>query len=238
MPRKSGEPSRTLYPARYPTWVELRTPDQDAAKDFYSGLFGWEYYDQPMPDGPSFSLAMHAGKPIAVIAPQAVMIAQREPPVWITHCAVSNFDRAPVGHVTADLIGEAYALYWTKLIPPAEGLALPLHQRVQDDRGPEMVYDTDSYTIFLMDGVALTGVATPHGPATANYRHAYFVVADTDKAVAFVTALGGGVLMDPTDTSGGRISRVADPQGAAFSLVLPADNPPRVDPTGRQPKGL
>ena len=88
-----------------------------------------------------------------------------------------------------------------------------------------------------MDGVPLTGLATPHGPATASYRHAYFVVADTDKAVAFVTALGGGVLMDPTDTSGGRISRVADPQGAAFSLVWPADNPPRLDPTEIPPEG-
>ena len=102
---------------------------------------------------------------------------------------------------------------------------------------PEVAYDTGSYTIFTMDGVPLAGVAVPRGPGIPNHWHAYFAVVDTDKAVALVAALGGRVLIEPTDTSAGRVSRVADPQGAAFSVMRPAANLPRFGPTTTQPDG-
>ena len=195
-----------------------------------------------MPDGPHFSLALLAGRPIAVIALQPVMIGQGEPSKWNTHIAVHNMmirgrktsalDPVPLAvrnsqprqYITAHLVGEPGTLAWDRLIIADEADAPPFHQHVQDLHTHEMAYVTGSYTIFTMDGVPLAGVATPHGPRTTNYRHSYFTVADTDMAVALIKRLGGSVLIDPTDTSAGRISRVADPQGAAFGVMRPADN--------------
>src|SRR5664279_2604837 len=130
MPRKTGVPSRTVHDGASSIWVELRTSDQSASKSFYSALFGWEYYDQPMPDGPHFSLALLAGRPIAVIALQPVMIGQGEPSKWNTHIAVHNMmirgrktsaldpvplavrNSQPQRYITAHLVGEPGTLAW------------------------------------------------------------------------------------------------------------------------------
>jgi len=38
------------------SWAELTTTDQDAAKAFYSGLFGWQARDMPMGEGAYYSM--------------------------------------------------------------------------------------------------------------------------------------------------------------------------------------
>ncbi|EST38954.1 hypothetical protein N566_04650 [Streptomycetaceae bacterium MP113-05] len=45
-------------------WVELYTPDASGAKDFYRGLFGWQYQDAPMPgdDSMTYTMITPAGK--------------------------------------------------------------------------------------------------------------------------------------------------------------------------------
>jgi predicted enzyme related to lactoylglutathione lyase len=88
-------PGRTSYTQGTPNWVDLQTTNQDAAKAFYSGLFGWTYDDQPMPQGPVYSMAMLGGHPVAAIAPQSPeMAAAGVPPVWNTYLAVDSVDEA------------------------------------------------------------------------------------------------------------------------------------------------
>src|SRR5215472_13827000 len=94
-------PVRTSYTQGTPNWVDLQTPNQDAAKAFYSGLFGWTYDDQPMPDGPVYSMAMLGGHTVAAIAPQSPeMAAAGVPPMWNTYIAVDSVEEA-VGKVEA-----------------------------------------------------------------------------------------------------------------------------------------
>jgi predicted enzyme related to lactoylglutathione lyase len=50
----------------------------------------------------------------------------------------------------------------------------------------------------------------------------YFAVEDTDATAARATELGGAVRVEPFDSSAGRIAVVADPQGAAFSIISPS----------------
>ena len=51
-------PDRTEYATGVPSWVDLQTSDQDAAKRFYGALFGWDYDDMPMPGpGGVYSIA-------------------------------------------------------------------------------------------------------------------------------------------------------------------------------------
>ena len=88
-------PVRTSYTQGTPNWVDLQTSNQDAAKAFYSGLFGWTYDDQPMPDGPVYSMAMLGGHTVAAIAPQPPeMAAAGAPPMWNTYLAVDSVDEA------------------------------------------------------------------------------------------------------------------------------------------------
>lgn len=49
----------------------------------------------------------------------------------------------------------------------------------------------------------------------------YFVVADTDDALATVERFGGSVLDGPEDTPFGRLAEVADQMGAAFKIGQP-----------------
>jgi predicted enzyme related to lactoylglutathione lyase len=47
----------------------------------------------------------------------------------------------------------------------------------------------------------------------------YFGAADTDASVVRVQAAGGSVIREPIDHPYGRMSTVADDQGAVFSLL-------------------
>jgi predicted enzyme related to lactoylglutathione lyase len=88
-------PVRTAYIQGTPNWVDLQTSDQDAAKAFYAGLFGWTYDDQPMPQGPVYSMAMLGGQQVAAIAPQSPeMAAAGAPPMWNTYLATDSVDDA------------------------------------------------------------------------------------------------------------------------------------------------
>jgi uncharacterized protein len=88
-------PKRTSYAQGTPNWVDLQTSDQDAAKTFYAGLFGWSYDDQPMPQGPVYSMAQLGDDNVAAIAPQPPeMAAAGAPPMWNTYIAVDSVDDA------------------------------------------------------------------------------------------------------------------------------------------------
>jgi hypothetical protein len=77
LPSSEGDfmPVRTSYVQGTPNWVDLQTSDQDAAKSFYTGLFGWTYDDQPMPQGAVYSMAKLGEEHVAAIAPQAPEVA-------------------------------------------------------------------------------------------------------------------------------------------------------------------
>jgi uncharacterized protein len=88
-------PERTSYAQGTPNWVDLQTTDQPAAKQFYAGLFGWAYDDQPMGEGVVYSMAKLGDKDVAAIAPQSPELkAARAPPMWNTYIAVDSADDA------------------------------------------------------------------------------------------------------------------------------------------------
>src|SRR6202011_1566294 len=92
-------PARTSYAQGTPNWVDLQTTDQDAAKQFYTALFGWAYDDQAMPQGPVYSMATLGEDYVAAIAPQSPELAAAgAPPMWNTYLAVDSVDDA-VGRV-------------------------------------------------------------------------------------------------------------------------------------------
>ena len=76
-------------------WVELGTSDDQAAKKFYTELFGWDYVDNPMgPDG-LYTLLKLEGKDVGglyKLLPD--MVAQGIPPHWLSYVSVTNVDES------------------------------------------------------------------------------------------------------------------------------------------------
>ena len=104
------------YPQGTPSWIDLSTTDQDAAKSFYAGLFGWSYRDMPielwqhlqivadaaqLPTGDRvYTTATVDGASAAGIAAQPPEEAQRGiPPHWNVYLTVDDVDAAAVGAV-------------------------------------------------------------------------------------------------------------------------------------------
>jgi len=76
-------------------WMELRTTDQDAGKQFYSSLFGWEVMDIPMGPAGVYTIFRLQGKDCAA----ACTVKEHEPPNWAIYIATDNVDES-TGRVT------------------------------------------------------------------------------------------------------------------------------------------
>jgi uncharacterized protein len=92
------------YPAGVPCWVDTDQPDVDAARDFYAGLFGWEFSDAIPADAPgTYLIATLDGAAAAAIGP-----ADQATAAWNTYIAVDDADvaatsvRAAGGTVTVE----------------------------------------------------------------------------------------------------------------------------------------
>jgi predicted enzyme related to lactoylglutathione lyase len=82
-----------------PCWVDLGTPDRDAAATFYSGLFGWELTDQG-PGMGNYLTASVGGHQVAGIAPLPEDMLH-VPSAWTTYLATEDVD------ATSDLATKA-----------------------------------------------------------------------------------------------------------------------------------
>ena len=86
---------RTKYAPGTFSWTDLSTTDQEGAKKFYSGLFGWDAEDQPVGDGMTYSMMNIGGKPVAGISLQNEMQRQfGAPPAWNSYVTVESADAA------------------------------------------------------------------------------------------------------------------------------------------------
>jgi predicted enzyme related to lactoylglutathione lyase len=56
-------------------------------------------------------------------------------------------------------------------------------------------------------------------PETPAHWRVYFAVEDADRTTAAARTGGGRVLTEPSDTPYGRMSVLADPQGATFVIL-------------------
>jgi predicted enzyme related to lactoylglutathione lyase len=81
---------RTSYAAGTPCWVELGTPDLDAAIDFYSGLFGWEVPTPPPEVDEQTGGYRRAQKDGRDVAGMASLMAEGQPPAWSTYVSVDD----------------------------------------------------------------------------------------------------------------------------------------------------
>ncbi len=75
------------------SWTDLGTTDPDAAKTFYSELFGWRFEDMPMGDAGFYSMARLEGEDAAAVFPQPEEErSQGVPPHWTCYFTVDDVD--------------------------------------------------------------------------------------------------------------------------------------------------
>jgi predicted enzyme related to lactoylglutathione lyase len=79
---------RTSYTPGTPCWVDLGTPDIDAAAAFYGGLFGWSVEEgENAEQTGGYRQAMLRGKPVAGLMP---LMQEGQPPAWSTYVSIED----------------------------------------------------------------------------------------------------------------------------------------------------
>jgi predicted enzyme related to lactoylglutathione lyase len=163
-------PDRTEYAPGTPNWVDLQTSDPRAAKTFYTGLFGWEYDDQPMPGGGDpYSMATMRGRHVAAIAPLPPQ--QGVPPHWNTYVATPDVD----GLVTR--------------VPNAGGTVVMPPMDVMDAGRMAVIQDPTGGVIALWQAKNNIGAETVNDPNTFSWSELH--TPDVAKAADFYAKVFG-----------------------------------------------
>ncbi|QIN81983.1 VOC family protein [Rubrobacter tropicus] len=69
------------------SWVDLSTGDVGGAKDFYGGLFGWEFEDDEIPGGGIYTMCYLRGDAVAAMVEQ-----DQHPGHWNNYVTVTSVD--------------------------------------------------------------------------------------------------------------------------------------------------
>jgi predicted enzyme related to lactoylglutathione lyase len=115
---------------------------------------------------------------------------------------------------------------WHELFSPDPKAARAFYTELFGWRSAEVdMGPSGKYTLLKVGDKDVAGAV----PADASKQipahwNLYFTSRDTDATVKHVERLGGKVYMQPQDIPGvGRFAALADPQGAAFSVLTPSD---------------
>jgi uncharacterized protein len=201
--------TRSKYSPGTFSWTDLTTPDQDAAKRFYSALFAWEADDQPVGEDAVYSLMMLDGQRVAAISPQPQQ--QRDvgaPPLWNSYITVESADAALAR--ASELGGQVHADAFDVFDAGRMGV-------VQDPQGAFfMVWEPRS----------VIGASLVNAPGALSWNELH--TADLDAAEDFYSQLFGWTLERfPSDDFDYRIIKTADghSNGGMSDTVQPGAPP-------------
>jgi predicted enzyme related to lactoylglutathione lyase len=158
----------TAYQPGTPCWIDLMTPDQQAALDFYRDLFGWQGEIGP-PETGGYAMCTLRGEPVA-----GIMATQPGGPpgaVWTTYLASADAD-ATQAAITAN--------GGTVLAPAMDVMTLGRMLVANDPTGA---------TVGVWQAVDFHGAAVVNEPGALVWNE--LNTTDTDAAAAFYqNALG------------------------------------------------
>lgn len=125
-------------------------------------------------------------------------------------------------HPGAQVVGEHGTLTWNELWTAEPGTAGAFYTELFGWAADTQDYESSAYTSFSAGGRQVGGmlpIAPDWGPVPPHWA-VYFAVDDCDSATGRGKDLGAEVRMPPSDYPGiGRAAILADPQGAAFSII-------------------
>jgi hypothetical protein len=241
-------------------WVELGTSDGEAAKKFYTSLFGWTVNEYPMGEGGTYTMLLKNGKEAGALYPLGPE-QKGVPPHWGSYVAVESADDAaaqakklgatvilepfdvmqhgrmavvqdPTGavfslwqpneHRGAQVVNEPGAFCWNELYTTDPKNAADFYMGLFGWTKNARHMDFGEYVIFEKGGTMMGGMMkSPKewGPIPPHWL-VYFAVDDCDATVAKAKPLGAKAVVEPFDVENvGRMSILADPQGAGFAII-------------------
>jgi predicted enzyme related to lactoylglutathione lyase len=148
-------------------WVELATTDPDAAKNFYTSLFGWTFADLPGPDGVYTTWKVHGLEHGAM----HTALPEGVPPHWLLYIAVTSVDAS---------IAKARGAGATVLMEPTD---------VMDYGRMAVIRDPAEAVVALWQARKHIGARIINTTATLCWSE--LVVRDTRAATEFYTKLFG-----------------------------------------------
>ena len=165
-------------------WVELATTDQNAAKKFYTALFGWSVMDSPMGPEDYYSTFQREGREAgATYTMRKEQRAQGVPPHWMLYVAVDSAD---------DAVARAAQLGGTILSPAFD---------VMDAGRMAVLQDPTGGIFSVWQPGAHPGTRT--GGVDNTFCWADLSTPDPARAQKFYSGLFGWEMMkDPKDPSG------------------------------------
>jgi uncharacterized protein len=245
-------------------WMEIATTDQQAAKAFYTALFGWSAQDAPMGPGEFYTMFQLEGRDVgAGYTMRNEEKASGAPPHWNLYVAVASADAAaaraaelggtvlappfdvfdagrmaviqdpagavfevwqPIKHHGIGISNISGTFCWADLNTPDAAAAGAFYSGLFGWKVEPGEKDPSGYLHIkngehFIGGVPPAGQTGPHAPP---HWMLYFQVADCDASTAKATELGARTFVPPMNIEGvGRMSVIADPQGATFSLFTP-----------------
>jgi hypothetical protein len=128
----------------------------------------------------------------------------------------------PKAFAGAGLVNEPGCLCWNELACRDTAAAARFYGRVFGWQADTSQMGPMTYTEWRLDGRPVGGMVHmdedwPEG--IPPHWMVHFAVADCDAAAARTEELGGQVRVPPTDVPPGRFAVVADPHGAAFTII-------------------
>jgi predicted enzyme related to lactoylglutathione lyase len=173
---------RTSYAPGTFSWVELVTSDADAAKAFYTEVFGWDYFDNPIGDGMVYSTALVDGK-----AAGALFASAEQPPHWNSYVTVASVDETArrAGELGANVMAEPFD--------------------VMDVGRMAVIADPTGAALCLWEPRRHIGAAVVNQPGALTWND--LVSPDPEAAARFYAELFGWTYMDIPDSGGYRVIR-------------------------------
>jgi predicted enzyme related to lactoylglutathione lyase len=122
----------------------------------------------------------------------------------------------------AQIVNEPGAMRWNEQVSRDFEGSKAFYAAVFGYEYGDMSGDGFRYATVKVEGRDVGGIGDIHAGVPADYPagwRVYFAVEDTDASVVRVQVNGGSVIREPVDHPYGRMSTVADDQGAVFSVL-------------------
>jgi predicted enzyme related to lactoylglutathione lyase len=150
-------------------WPELATLDQNGAKTFYTGLFGWSFRDLEIGNGEVYTIFTLKGADVGALYTQREEERKAAPPHWNAYVAVEDADQAAA---KAKQLG-------------AQVLAEPFD--VMDSGRMAVIQDPTGAVFCVWQAKKHIGAGVLDEPGSLCWTE--LMTSDTDKASAFYSGL-------------------------------------------------
>jgi predicted enzyme related to lactoylglutathione lyase len=196
-------PASTEHHVGKVIFVELVTPNLDAAKQFYAGLFGWTYRDSES-GGIRYSEASMDGRPVAGMIHRAIASGEHRQPSWLSFMAVRDVDA-------------------TKAVAVQQGAKVLFEPQTFPDRGREAIFADPQGAVFAV--LASSSGDPPDMLATpGEWIWSSLITTDPDSDAAFYQRVFDYEIFDLSENDASQhLMFASDNYARASANTLPAN---------------